>query len=70
MSNVKRIRLTRVPAPRDLEDLSLRYLRINGVYDVPTSLANDLMEMDCATSGDGELLTDLSEPLSSDRNGK
>ena len=65
MANVTRIRLTQVPAPRDLEYLSLRYLRINGVYDLPTSVAVDLMDLGVATLVDGEPVSDF-EPFSPD----
>ena len=31
-----------------MEYLSLRYLRVNGVYDVPLLMAHDLIEFGCA----------------------
>ena len=64
MSNeVIRIQLTRLPSARDLEYFALRYLRVNGLYDVPLELAKELIEFGHATpSGHGDVLTDLSDP--------
>jgi len=65
MSNdVIRIQLTRLPSARDLEYFALRYLRVNGLYDVPLELAKDLIEFGHAMpSGHvGDVLTDLSDP--------
>ena len=38
MSNLTRIRLTRLPSARDLEYLVLRYLQVDGVYDADPKL--------------------------------
>jgi hypothetical protein len=59
MSNDIRIRLTRLPSARDLEYFALKYLRLNGIYEVPLELAKDLIEFDYAMPSDG------SEPLTS-----
>jgi hypothetical protein len=48
-----RVRLTRLPPARDLEYLVLRYLRVNGIYVVPLSLAVDLVELGYALPDDG-----------------
>ena len=65
MSNdVIRIQLTRLPSARDLEYFALRYLRVNGRYDVPLELAKDLIEFGCAMpSQGGDPLTDISNSL-------
>jgi hypothetical protein len=59
MSNDIRIRLIRLPSARDLEYFALKYLRLNGIYEVPLELAKDLIEFDYAMPTDG------SEPLTS-----
>jgi len=41
-----------------LEYLVLRYLKVDGVYDVPVQVAHDLIQFGYASPGDG------SEPLS------
>jgi len=58
MSNLIRIRLRQLPSARDLEYLVLRYLKVDGVYDVPVQVAHDLIQFGYASPGDG------SEPLS------
>jgi hypothetical protein len=64
MSNLTRIRLTRLPAARDLEYLVLRYLQVDGVYEVPTQVANDLIEFGYALPGSRtEPLTGLTDAL-------
>ena len=55
--DLMRIRLTRLPSPRDLEYLTRRYLRLNGVYDAPSVFASALVELGYAS------LTDESEPV-------
>jgi hypothetical protein len=62
------VRLTRFPSRNDWEFLSLRYLRVNGVYLVPVALASDLIEIGCAALADGSApLTEVGEPF---RNGE
>ena len=65
MSNdVIRIRLTRLPSARDMEYFALRYLRVNGIYELPLELAKDLIEFECATPSDGrEPLSDMFDSL-------
>jgi hypothetical protein len=53
-----RIRLTRLPSTRDLEYFALRYLELNGVYEVPLEMAKDLIEFGYATP------SGASQPLS------
>ncbi|HUQ97911.1 MAG TPA: hypothetical protein VM166_00570 [Gemmatimonadaceae bacterium] len=56
-----RVRLTSLPAPRDLEYLALRYLRADGVYEVSLELANGLVGLGYASPDDSaDALTDLS----------
>ena len=59
---VVRIRLTRLPSPRDLELFALKYLSVPGVYEVPLELAKDLVEFGYAMPSDGsEPLSDISD---------
>ena len=51
--HVIRIRLSRLPSVRDLEFFALRYLKVNGVYEVPLELAKDLVEFGYAMPSDG-----------------
>ena len=55
MSNLTRIRLTRLPSARDLEYLVLRYLQVDGVYDVPAEMATELIGFGCASCADGSV---------------
>ena len=58
-SDMIRIRITRLPSARDLEYFALRYLKVDGIYEVPLELANDLIEFECATPSDGPLTDNL-----------
>ena len=54
MSNdVLRVRLTRLPSPRDLEYFALRYLKVNGIYELPLEVAKDLVDFGYALPSDG-----------------
>jgi hypothetical protein len=61
MPDLVRIRFTRIPHPRDLEYFALRYIRLDGVYEVPVDLAAELVEFGYASLGNAsEPLNDLS----------
>ncbi len=67
MTTLMRVRLTQLPTARDLEYLVLRYLKVDGVYDVPLHVAHDLIEFGCALPCDSaEPLTDLDDRLPCD----
>ena len=59
VNNVIRIRLTSLPSPRDMEFFALKYLSVNGYYEVPLELAKDLVEFGYAMPNDGN------DPISS-----
>ena len=61
--NLIRIRLQRLPSPRDLEYFALRYLKVNGVYDMPLQVANDLVEFGYASPEDIAPLTDIPDSV-------
>jgi hypothetical protein len=59
-----RVRLMRLPRAKDFEYFALRYLRVNGVYEVPLGLAHDLIESECALPcNDSDPLTDVWDSL-------
>jgi hypothetical protein len=62
-----RIRLTRLPPPRDLEYLTRRYFRVDGVSDAPLLFATQLVELGFASLADeSEPLTAIDDELSDD----
>ena len=59
-----RVRLTRLPLAKDVQYFALRYLRVNGVYEVPLGLAHDLIASECALPcDDSDPLTDIWDSL-------
>lgn len=53
LKHVIRIHLTRLPSARDFEFFALKYLKVNGVYEVPLEMAKDLIEFGYAMPADG-----------------
>ena len=49
MPELVRIRFTRIPPARDLEYFAMRYIRLNGVYEVPLEMAAELVEFGFAS---------------------
>ena len=63
MPELVRIRFIRIPPARDLEYFALRYIRLNGVYEVPLTIAAELVESGFASLGhDSDPLYDFSTP--------
>ena len=62
-TEVIRIRLTHLPSVRDLEYFALRYLTVNGVYETPLLVAQDLIEFGYAEHVDGTATSTDIEPF-------
>jgi hypothetical protein len=70
MASFARVRLIRMPPPRDLEYFVHRYIKRNGVYEVPLEVAKDLIEFGYASPEDSAAsISDFEDGLSEDLHG-
>jgi hypothetical protein len=67
MASLARVRLIRIPTPRDLEYFVRRYMKLNGVYEVPLEVAKDLIEFGYASPDDSAAsVSDFGDELAGD----
>ena len=67
MTDTMRIRLSRLPSARELEYMALRFVKSDGVYDVPLPFAFLLMDLECASRAElSDALTDFIDLLPDD----